>query len=145
MEIDILDLQGEPVDTGLVRLAAQAVARGRAPEGGRAVVALADDARVTELNRAHRGLDRPTDVLAYEGDEDDPGYAGDVVISVQTADRQAREAGRPLDHEVAWLAAHGVLHLLGHDDVTDEERAEMVRLQDAALEEALSGKGQVGP
>ena len=145
MEIDILDLQGEPVDTGLVRLAAQAAARGRPPEGRRAVVALADDARMTELNRAHRGLDRPTDVLAYEGDEDDPGYAGDVVISVQTADRQAREAGRPLGHEVAWLAAHGVLHLLGHDDVTDEERAEMVRLQDAALEEALSGRGQVGP
>lgn len=53
---------------------------------------------------------------------------GDVVISLDTAQRQAEAAGRTLDDEVAQLAIHGVLHLLGYDDATHEAYEEMVRL-----------------
>jgi probable rRNA maturation factor len=82
-------------------------------------------------------------VLAYESDDEEPGYLGDVVVSVDTAARQAEEAGRPLREEVAWLAAHGVLHLLGHDDETDADREAMIALQDRALQEA-PGEGGLG-
>ncbi len=138
MRITILDLQHARVDQTLVRRTAR---RAAAMVGHRHVsvsIALVDDERITELNRAHRRRNSATDVLAYESDDDEPGYMGDVVIGVDTAARQAEKAGRSLDHEVAWLAAHGVLHLLGYDDADDAARQAMIALQDRALEEALA-------
>jgi len=138
MRVTILNLQPVSVDRALVRRAAHRAA-GRADHRHTSVgIALVDDERITELNRAHRDRNRATDVLAYESD--DAGYLGDVVISVDTAARQAGEAGRPLDHEVAWLAAHGVLHLLGYDDEDADARQAMMALQDQALEESLAGR-----
>jgi probable rRNA maturation factor len=78
-----------------------------------------DDAAIARLNADYRGTPRPTDVLSFsqiEGAGPEGGHLlGDVVISVETARRQARERGRPLDEEVAALLVHGVLHLLGYD------------------------------
>lgn len=93
-------------------------------------VLLADDATVHELNRSYRHKDRPTDVLSFaqrEGEGGDPSgdVLGDVVISLDTAERQARERRRPLDAEVTFLLAHGVLHLLGWDHRDDAEEREM--------------------
>jgi probable rRNA maturation factor len=139
MKIELVDLQEAHVDGRFVRRVARRAASEAGVESGTVGIALIDDARITELNRVHRGLDRPTDVLAYEGDGDEPAYLGDVVISVQTAARQAAEAQRPVLHEVAWLAAHGVLHLLGYDDAADSERAEMIARQDRALSACLPG------
>jgi probable rRNA maturation factor len=139
MKIELVDLQEAHVDARLVRRVVQRVALEAGVESGTVGIALVDDVRITELNRAHRRLDRPTDVLAYEGDPDEPGYLGDVVISVETATRQAAEAQRAMLHEVAWLAAHGVLHLLGYDDATDSERAGMIARQDRALAACLPG------
>jgi probable rRNA maturation factor len=80
------------------------------------------------LNRTYRGQDKPTDVLSFAQEEvpgEGPLLLGDVVISTDTALRQARSGRRRLADEVEWLLAHGVLHLLGYDDETEEGAAEM--------------------
>lgn len=93
-------------------------------------VVLCDDAFIHPLNREYRGKDTPTDVLSFaqregEGaDADDP-VLGDLIISVETAIRQAGEHGITLPQELRVLLVHGLLHLLGYDHLTEEERAEM--------------------
>lgn len=83
-------------------------------------IVLCDDAFIHGLNRQYRGVDRPTDVLSFPQDEAGapPGAArvlGDVVISVDTAARQAAGRGCAASDEVTALLVHGVLHLLGWD------------------------------
>jgi len=104
-------------------------------------VSFVRDPKMRELNRAHRGLDKPTDVLSFPLIEADNAYAGgerllgDIVISVDTAQRQAADYDAPLDREVQRLLIHGVLHLLGYDHTQAAERttmeAEERRLADA--------------
>ncbi len=102
---------------------------------------LTDDTQIHKLNREYRGFDKPTDVLAFALMEGEfgaisPGLLGDVIVSVPTARRQAREAKRPLVDELTMLLAHGLLHLLGYDHRTVKEdrvmRAETDRLSTAA-------------
>src|SRR5438105_5458993 len=76
-------------------------------------IALVSDREIRALNRRWRGKDRPTDVLSFPLDE--PGALGDVVISLDTARRQAREGGWPLSAELRRLLAHGILHCRGYD------------------------------
>jgi probable rRNA maturation factor len=103
-----------------IRRLAGRVLRAACPEGADLSVLLVDDAAMTRLNAAWRGRRRPTDVLSFSqvegGGPVAPGVTiGDVVISLETARRQARERGRPLGEEVGALLVHGVLHLLGYD------------------------------
>lgn len=84
------------------------------------------------LNAQYRGKDAPTDVLSFTQETaaplpGAPRLLGDVVVSVDTAARQAAAGGRTLDDETAQLVIHGVLHLLGYDDATTEGFSTMVR------------------
>jgi probable rRNA maturation factor len=92
-------------------------------------VLLVDDAIIEVLNHRHRGKGRPTDVLAFPVDDrpvgDTPRILGDVVISLETALRQARSRGRPLLPEVRFLLAHGLLHLVGYDHATRIQKRRM--------------------
>jgi probable rRNA maturation factor len=100
-------------------------------------VLLLDDAGMREVNREHRGKDKPTDVLAFpQAEFREPllprrGHSlavlGDVLVSLDTAARQARARRRELEDEVRFLLAHGLLHLVGYDHATAEEKAEMSR------------------
>lgn len=91
-------------------------------------VAFVRDPRIRELNLRFRGKPRATDVLSFPaGDEFEPDYLGDVVISADAAARQAGEAGHSLEREVSELVIHGVLHLCGYDHETD--RGQMNRLE----------------
>jgi probable rRNA maturation factor len=100
----------------LARTAAQALAAvGRA--GGYVEIALVDDDEIRRLNRTWRGVDRPTDVLAFPLEVPEAGgLVGQVVISVETAARQARALRVPLATELDLLVTHGVLHCVGWDD-----------------------------
>jgi probable rRNA maturation factor len=93
-------------------------------------ILLCDDATIHALNRTHRRKNKPTDVLAFALREGRPmpgasGMLGDVVISLDTAARQAEELGRTLWDEVTWLLAHGLLHLVGYDHRTAAEERRM--------------------
>ena len=91
------------------------------------VVIVTDDA-IHQLNQQWRGKDKPTDVLSWpqsEPDEPLSAYLGDVVISRDTAERQAAARGWALEDELALLLVHGILHLLGHEDDTEEGSEKM--------------------
>lgn len=92
-----------------------------------ATLALVGDARIQELNRDFRGYDKPTDVLSFAGVDESVDYLGDIVISVETAARQARRRRSNLKRELKVLTLHGFLHLLGYDHETDN--GEMRRLE----------------
>lgn len=95
---------------------------------------LVNDRQIRRLNKKYRGIDSPTDVLSFTLSLDPktikgkgrtlPPLLGDVVISLQTARRQAREEGRALRQEVGLLLIHGILHLLGfdHEEARDARR-----------------------
>lgn len=106
---------------------------------------LTDDESIHEMNREYRGIDRPTDVLSFaleEGEEEEifggpeENLLGDIIISVETAVRQAEEYGHSVEREMSFLALHGMLHLLGYDHMEEEERQEM-RAQEKAILAAL--------
>jgi probable rRNA maturation factor len=107
-------------------------------------IVVTTDARIHTLNRKWRKVDRPTDVLSFPAGEGPtlPGerrWLGDVVISLDTARRRAREDGRPLAGELSRYLAHGLLHLLGHDHHEPKEAARMAKAE-AML---LGGEGMV--
>jgi probable rRNA maturation factor len=128
--------------------------RGRAAELSRSVldrigrtdavltVTFIRDRAMRRLNRDYRGIDGPTDVLSFayhEGEEapagDETSHIGDVVISVETAGRYARELGLSFDREIELLVIHGALHLAGYDHETDD--GEMNRLERKLRKELL--------
>ncbi len=119
----------------LARAARRALAdTGRA--GGGVEVAVVDDRSIRRLNRAYRGVARRTDVLAFplETPGAAGGLVGQVVISAETAARQARRLGVPCALEMELLVTHGVLHLVGYDDRDPVEAALMHRRERELLE-----------
>jgi probable rRNA maturation factor len=107
-------------------------------------ILITDDEEISSLNRSYRGIDRPTDVLSFsqiegEGPFTWPELLGDVVISSETAERQALELGHTVLDEMKRLLVHGVLHLLGFDHEGDEEAARIMR---EAEEKYLQGSEQ---
>jgi probable rRNA maturation factor len=105
---------------------------------------LTDDAEIQSLNAQFRRIDRPTDVLSFAALETDfppppeeiepmPLYLGDIVISIDTAAKQAEEHGYSLEKELAWLATHGLLHLLGWDHPDEASLLKMLHQQEIFL------------
>ncbi|HKA53396.1 MAG TPA: rRNA maturation RNase YbeY [Candidatus Binatia bacterium] len=92
-------------------------------------LALVTDPEIHALNHRYRGKDKPTDVLSFPlADALQPSLLGDVVISIETAARQARRRGHSLREELQTLLIHGILHLLGYDhEVSRSEAARMRR------------------
>ncbi len=105
--------------------------------------AITDDEQVRMLNQQYRHIDEPTDVLSFSATEgadfitpdECPPYLGDIVISLPTAERQALEAGHTLEKELALLAVHGCLHLLGFDHTDEIDQARMWQMQEQILRE----------
>ncbi|GAC1559784.1 MAG: hypothetical protein NVS2B9_21180 [Myxococcales bacterium] len=131
----------------VLRAAARLYAGALKLDGREISLALVSDRAIRALNRDWRGKDRPTDVLSFpqeepraRGSRAAPGPIGDVVISLQTALRQAEQGGWSLARELRRLLAHGLLHCLGHDHGT---RAQALRM--ARAERRLLGReGMVG-
>ncbi len=103
-------------------------------------VSWTDDAQIQTFNRDYRSKDKPTDVLSFpfwEGEslfEGDELPLGDLVLSLETAARQALELKHSLEHELAFLTIHGTLHLLGFDHDSPSKRRAMFAWQDELFE-----------
>lgn len=121
---------------------------------------LVGDRRMRRLNRQYRGRDLPTDVLAFSASPfplppsrgertkvrgaanvlqrgNPPALLGDVVISLHTAARHAAADGRAVDHELAKLLIHGILHLVGYDHERGEREARRMRRKERAILRSL--------
>ncbi len=106
-------------------------------------VTLTDDEAIHKLNLTHRGVDRPTDVLSFPQyseeeidsfDKNDIAALGDIVISAERARAQSVEYGHSYTREMAFLAVHSVLHLIGYDHVTKDEEKVMCEMQKHILD-----------
>ncbi|HLP92203.1 MAG TPA: rRNA maturation RNase YbeY [Nostocaceae cyanobacterium] len=106
---------------------------------------LTNDTEIQALNAQYRQQNKPTDVLAFAALEADlpqseemlaslPLYLGDIIVSVDTAQRQANQQSHDLLTELAWLTAHGLLHLLGWDHPDEESLVQMLKQQKILLE-----------
>lgn len=110
-------------------------------------VTFTDNEGIHELNREYRGVDRSTDVLSfpqfdfYGGedlpDSDETVSLGDIVLSLERTEEQAREFGHSFSREAAFLTAHSVLHLLGYDHELGEDEDREMREKQRAVMEAL--------
>ena len=113
--------------------------------GASLTIAFVRDSKIRNLNRDYRDLNQATDVLSFPNSDelsDEPmfknaEYIGDVVISTDTALRQAEEANHSFEREVSELVIHGTLHLCGYDHETD--RGEMNRLELKLRRKLLDG------
>lgn len=97
-----------------------------------------DDSRIRELNRRYLGRDKPTNVLAFSMTEGEfpmlhPHLLGDLVISVETAERQSHRFGLSGGEMVILLMIHGILHLLGYDHVRSKRKAREMALKQKEL------------
>ncbi len=122
-----------------------------------------------QMNREHRGIDAPTDVLSFALDDDAPGdvaiasgdvasgdiatghvtlanlphLVGDIIISVERAEAQSEEYGHSLQREIGFLLIHGLLHLYGYDHIDEQDRIAMRAEEERIL--AVLGLGRDVP
>lgn len=108
-------------------------------EGAEFTLAFVLPEEIRELNKTYRETDAVTDVLSFEsGGEVDPetgkDYLGDIIICLARAEEQAKLSGHSVENEIRLLEIHGILHLLGYDHDTEENKAEMWQLQQEYLD-----------
>ncbi|MFL5804465.1 MAG: rRNA maturation RNase YbeY [Roseiflexaceae bacterium] len=153
VDIQIDDRFADQADAALIERAVAAVLAGEGVgEPVEVSVLVADDTALHALNRDYRGVDAPTDVLSFAAEEEAPGgaahpmfvlppaaprYLGDIAISYERVLAQAAEYGHSPARELAYLAAHGVLHLLGYDHECGPEDAATMRAREEAAMERL--------
>lgn len=137
--LEIIEPYRSKVDLPLLEKTAQAVLDHQlAAPGTEVTVVVSDDAQLQQLNRQFLGVDAATDVLSFPAGFIDPDsgapYLGDVLISYPRAETQASAAGHTVENELQLLVVHGLLHLLGHDHLEEEDKARMWAAQAEILE-----------
>jgi probable rRNA maturation factor len=153
VDVQVDDRFAAQADVTLIERAVAAVLAGEGiDEAVEVSVLVAGDADLHTLNRDYRGVDAPTDVLSFAAEEQAPGdaghptfvlppaaprYLGDIAISYERVVAQAAEYGHSPARELAYLAAHGVLHLLGYDHERGPEDAAAMRAREEAAMERL--------
>ena len=143
MSIDISNESGIEVDNAaLVRLATFAMDQLRIHPLAELSILLVDEATMTAYHEKYLGESGPTDVLSFpmdelrsptDGEEPPVGLLVDIWLCPEVAERQAREHQRSASEEAEYLLIHGLLHLLGYDHASLEERAEMFGLTDKII------------
>jgi len=143
VEIEVLKAYQALVDVEQLQQAVRCVLAAERAEGD-VTVMITDDVTVAALNQQFLDKEGPTDVLSFPAMDDESDfvlpseaaatpYLGDIIIAMPFTQRQAGRLGRALGDELALLAVHGALHLLGYDHATPEEKAEMWGKQNAIL------------
>lgn len=122
-----------------------AAAKLQVEDGTEVSITFVTNNRIQEINREYRHKDSVTDVISFALEElgegeieliggDMPRVLGDIIISIAKAQEQAKEYGHSFMRELGFLAAHGFLHLLGYDHMTEEDEREMFTLQKEILD-----------
>lgn len=144
--IDELDGSGKSAEQLIQKLLSFAADSEGLEKGTELSVTFLDDNGIQQINREYRGKDQPTDVISFaleeEGDgegtiigaDDMPRHLGDLLISIETAQRQAEEYGHSVERELGFLALHGFLHLLGYDHMTENDEKKMFGRQEEILQ-----------
>lgn len=127
-----------PDADALVRMAAEAALTSAVPrsvsEGEASLtILLTDDASVRDLNARFRDKDTATNVLSFPAAPNPENLLGDIALAYGVCVREAVEQGKPLGHHLQHMTVHGVLHLLGHDHIGDDEAEAMEGLERALL------------
>ena len=143
VEVEVSDMQRHlRVDPGAIADLARRVLTGEGVEDATISLALVDDAAIHALNRRHLGHDWPTDVITFRLSEpDESGLAGELVVSAEMAATTARAAGIEPMTELTLYIVHGLLHLCGYDDRTDDAADAMRRREG----EVMAGLGLTNP
>jgi probable rRNA maturation factor len=113
------------VDCQRMRGAVQSILTGEGIEEATINIAIVDDPTIHDLNRRFLNHDEPTDVLTFPLDDETGPLEGDVIVSADTAVRMAAQMQWSAADELLLYVVHGVLHLVGYDDLDGESRAEM--------------------
>jgi probable rRNA maturation factor len=116
-----------------IMAAVAALAKDRPDLIGSAALALDTDAAVQRLNKAYRGLDKPTNVLSFPSGATNADHLGDIIFARETIVREAAELAIPLAHHVQHLTLHGLLHLIGYDHETDADAVVMEAIETRLL------------
>ncbi|CAN5308774.1 rRNA maturation RNase YbeY [soil metagenome] len=147
MSIEVSNESGMDVsEEELISVARFAIGKMNVNPGAELSMVLLDTAAMADLHMRWMDLPGPTDVMSFPMDELEPGgrpdaaepgpsMLGDIVLCPQFAAEQAKTAGHDLEHELALLTVHGVLHLLGFDHAEPDEEKEMFALQRQLLDE----------
>jgi len=88
-------------------------------------IAFISDQKMRRLNKNYRGLDKTTDILSFNGEDD---FLGEIIISPLMIKKQAKENKNPFKYELSFIFVHGLLHLIGYDDETEKGRLKMIKL-----------------
>jgi probable rRNA maturation factor len=134
MQIDVTNETDAEVDGERLEAAVRVALAGLGPRQALISVAVVDDEAMHELNRRFLQHDYPTDVLSFVLEDDPARLEGEIIVSRDTADRMAAEAGWPTEDELLLYVVHGALHLMGHRDKSPADEAAMRMAEAAALD-----------
>ena len=123
----------QPEAVALTRDAAEAVLAYERLSDRNLTVLLTTDLAVQALNARFRGQDKPTNVLSFPAAPNPESHLGDIALAYETCAREAAEQKKPMAHHLQHLVAHGVLHLLGYDHMSDPEAEEMEAIERTVL------------
>ncbi|MCD4689219.1 MAG: rRNA maturation RNase YbeY [Desulfuromonadaceae bacterium] len=138
--------KNKQIEETSLKKVAQKILNDLACPDGELSVLIVDDVQIREINRDYLQRDWPTNVISFamregEGGEVHPELLGDVVISADTAARDAAEAGLPFESELYFLLLHGVLHLFGYDhERGSEEEARRMEEMERTLFAAIQSE-----
>ncbi len=131
----------------IINMANHTAKMSKLPKNTEVSILIVDNSYIQELNFIYRNQNKPTDVLSFsmnENLENEPEYEagyevnllGDIVISLEQALAQSQKYGHSLERELGFLVVHGMLHLLGYDHESEEERMLMRTLEEKVMQEA---------
>ena len=146
IEVDAHALGDEQEISSRIRAAVIAAASARGFHCGSLGVLVTDDQTIHQINRDHLAHDYPTDVISFAYSQQRPEVEGELVVSWDTAQREAADLGWPAINELLLYVVHGVLHVCGMDDQAPEARADMRRAERQVLSSiGISNASEYGP
>ncbi|PLX20663.1 rRNA maturation RNase YbeY [Candidatus Parcubacteria bacterium] len=125
MAVEVFNKTRTKINTKLARdIAGVFLLKNKRASYGLSIVFVGDK-KIRDINKNFRGIDRITDILSFEGEED---YFGDLIIDYAQIKRQAKKFGNSVKEEMVFILVHGLLHLLGYSDKTEKEEKIMIKL-----------------